>query len=183
MKIVDSPKVTGTIVSYNQVHEYTKRVPTFRSKKQQERDSKIVAQIVRAHDVENDVEKMLDIFFKKQHLLSDPVYWEVLRTVWIAGGSTRNAGKFKPYFLSKRQAESWFMTPEDKEAFDNMKFPIILYRAYDTDEDPGISWTSDRNWCEAYSKLKGKHIKSKEFSQNDIYAFISRRGESEFIIM
>ena len=183
MITVNFPKANGTIVSYNQAHEYTRRIPTFRSKKQQDRDSKIAAQIARAHDVENDVEKMLDIFFKKQHLLSDPIYWEVLRTVWIAGGSTRNAGKFRPYFLSKRQAKSWFMTPEDQEAFDNMKFPVMLYRAYDDDNDHGISWTSDKKWCEAYAKLRGKRIKSKDFSRDAIFAFISRRGESEFIIL
>lgn len=58
--------------TYNEIHDFTHRNPTFLTQKQLERDSKIVKQIVTAHDVECDNEKMLDVFFKKCHLLSNP---------------------------------------------------------------------------------------------------------------
>lgn len=45
--------------TYNEIHDFTHRNPTYLTKKQLERDSKIVKQIVTAHDVECDNEKML----------------------------------------------------------------------------------------------------------------------------
>lgn len=43
-----------------------------------------------AYDLYKDNEKVKDIFFKKAKFLSNPRYWEVMRTVWIAVGSTEN---------------------------------------------------------------------------------------------
>lgn len=81
--------------TYNEIHDFTHRIPSFLSKKQLERDSKIAKQIVVAHDVEGDPEKMVDIFFKKCHLLSNPRYWELMRTVWCSGGNHSNVDKFR----------------------------------------------------------------------------------------
>lgn len=183
MEIVSPPKVNKPVLTYNEAHEFTRRKPTFLTNKQQERDTKIVMQIARAHDVDEDADKLLDIFFSKCKFLSDPVYWEVLRSVWVACGSTELAAKFRPYFLSKRRARSWFMTVEDAAALDSMQFPIQLWRAYDDDDDPGISWTRDYQWCQKYAEIRGRQIKTAVFNRSDIYAYISRRGEEEFLIL
>lgn len=81
--------------TYNEIHDFTHRIPSFLTQKQLEKDSKIVRQIIVAHDVECDNDKMLDIFFKKCHLLSNPRFWEVMRTVWCAAGNYSNVDKFK----------------------------------------------------------------------------------------
>ena len=75
------------------------------------------------------------------------------------------------------------MTVEDRKTFDNMKFPIMLYRAYDSEPDEGISWTSDWNWREKYARMRNRKIKSRTFNKDEIYAYISRRGENEFLIL
>ena len=184
MKIVPPPSVKGKrLLTYNEAHEYTRRVPTYLTDKQRARDSKILKQIAVAHDIENDLQKVLDIFFAKCKLLSNTTYWEALRTVWIAAGSTENAQRFKPYFRSSRGARSWFMTPEDTEAFNSFEYPIMLYRAYDDEDDKGISWTSDKDWCEIYAAQRNRKVKSRLFNKDEIYAFISRRGEEEFIVL
>ena len=184
MEIVAPPSVEGKrVLTYNEAHKFTRRVPTYLTDKQKARDSKIVKQIAIAHDVENDLQKVLDIFFSKCKLLSNPTYWEVLRTVWIAAGTTENAPKFLPYFRSNRGAKSWFMTVEDTETLNSLTFPIQLWRAYDDDDDKGISWTRDKEWCEGYAEQRDRRIKSAMFNREDIYAYISRRGEEEFIIL
>lgn len=184
MKAVPPPSIKDKrMLTYNEAHEYTRRVPTYLTEKQRARDSKIVKQIVTACDEENDLQKVLCIFFSKCKLLSNPAYWEVLRTVWVAAGSTDNAQRFRPYFLSNRGARSWFMTPEDTEVFNTLEYPIRLYRAYDNEDDEGISWTRDKEWCEDYAKSRGRKIKSRLFDKDEIYAYISRRGEEEFIIL
>lgn len=183
MEIVNMPKPKGRVLAYNEAHEFTRRVPTFLTPKQRERDSKIVKQIIHAGDVEGDMQKVKDIFFSKCHLLSDPLYWEVLRTVWVLCGKTENANEFRPMFLSNRRAKSWFMTPEDKEYLDSLDYPVTLHRAYSDEPDEGISWTNDLDWCMKYAESRGRKIKTRTFEREDIYAYISRRGESEFIIL
>lgn len=184
MKIVPSPSVKGkSVLTYNEAHEFTRRVPTYLTDKQRARDSNIVNQIAIAHDVEGNQRKVLDLFFSKCKLLSNTAYWEVLRTVWVAAGSTELAPKFMPYFRSNRGARSWFMTIEDTETLNSLTFPIQLWRAYDDDDDKGVSWTRDKEWCEGYAEIKGRRIKTAMFDREDIYAYISRRGEEEFIIL
>lgn len=184
MKEVSPPPIPGKYaVTYNEAHEYTRRVPTYITPKQRERDSKIVMQIARAHDIEHNPQKVLDIFFAKARLLSNPTYWEVLRTVWIAAGSTQLVPKFLPYFRSHRGARSWFMTVEDTKALEEMDFPMTLWRAAVGKDDGGISWTRDLEWCKQYAQSKGREIIEKQFNREDIFAYISRRGEEEFIIL
>ena len=175
---------------YNERSDFTRRIPALKPK-QLARDSKIAAQIVRAGEGGTDGNaeaKVLDIFLRKAHLLSNPRYWELMRTVWVAAGSTETAETFRKMMRSSRPCKSWFMTPEDAEALDNMDFPLTVYRAYDKkqypgDTDPGISWTIDKEWCEGYAASKGRVIKERQVYRKDIFAYVSRRGEEEIIIL
>ena len=152
-------------------------------RKQEEIDAKIARKIVYAWDVLHDAERVQEVFFKDAHRLSNPRYWELLRTVWVAAGSTDTADLFRPYFLSRRTCRSWFMTVEDAAALDRMQFPLKVWRAYDRDPDPGISWTIDKEWCEAYAKVHNRRIKERFVERDEIFAFVSRRHESEIIIL
>lgn len=170
--------------TFNEIHDFTHRNPSFLSKKQLERDSKIVRQIVTAYDVEEDARKVVDIFFRKCHLLSNPRYWEIMRTVWVVGGNHTNVEHFKELMKSNRQAKSWFMTLEDAEELEKMNFPILLYRAYDIRyEDKGISWTDNFDWVMNRAEIHKLTVKKRLFTRNEIFAYISRRGENEFIIL
>ena len=75
------------------------------------------------------------------------------------------------------------MTPEDKEYLDSLDYPVTLHRAYSEEPDEGISWTNDLDWCMKYAEGRGRKIKTRTFERGDIYAYISRRGESEFIVL
>lgn len=182
MQIIELPKAKGSFLTYGQVHDYKRRIPTYRTKKQAERDRKIVGQIIRAWEEDEDPDKVLDIFFAKHRLLSDPVYWETLRTVWIACG-TGQADRFIPLFKADRRAKSWLMTIEDKEYLDSLDYPVTLYRACHEDDHRGISWTDDLDWCMNYAKVHGLQVYQSKFYRNEITAYFSRRGESEFIVL
>lgn len=170
-------------MTYNERIPFTRRIPTFLTKKQLERDAKIARQIAFAHDVEHDNEKMVAIYLKKCQLLSNPRYWEVMRTVWVAAGNGGNVATFRRLMSSSRPCKAWFMTAEDKESLDKMTFPITLYRAYENDDDKGISWSSNEEWVRAYAALGGAKVKKQAFDKDDVFAYISRRGEDEFIIL
>lgn len=195
----------------NQHTDFTRRIPTGFTQKQLDRDARIIQQIIRAYDEGGPraAERVLDIFWRKAKLLTNPRYWEVMRTVWVAAGSTETAHIFRTMMKSTRPCRSWFMTPEDAQALDAMRFPITVWRAYDigylriapdkmqqtlqqlhpgdiTDlenVDPGISWTIDKEWCIGYAKSKGRVIRERQVYRGDIFAYVTRRGESEMIIL
>ena len=183
--IVLEPSIRRTdsrSLAYNKHSDFTRRIPSL-SPKIQERVDRIVRQIINAADVEGDYEKVKDIFFRKAHLLPNPIYWELLRTVWVRAGKTENVHEFMPFFKSKRPSKSWFMTVEDARTLEGMEFPIMVYRAYEKEPDNGISWTTDKEWCEEYAKRVGRKVKSRSVERKDIFAYISRRGENEIIII
>ena len=172
-------------IAFNQRSDFTRRIPSL-PEKQLARDSRIAAQIIRAAGggtEGNAEEKVLDVFLRKAKLLSNPRYWELMRTVWIVSGKTENAQMFRCMMKSTRPCKSWFMTPEDSQTLDAMQFPLNVWRAYEKDPDPGISWTTDREWCEGYAESKGRMIKERQVMREEIFAYISRRGESEIIIL
>ena len=198
----------NVVMSENETREFTRRVPTFRTRKQELYDSDVAAHLIRIWDEENDPEKLISYFFKKCGRLSNPEYWELLRTVWIAAGSTETADKFRRLMMSKRAARSWFMTVEDAETLKAMPEEFTVYRAcapyynlYEDDivvdtfdipeeeidngdiEDPGISWTLDPVWCREYAKRKHRIVKAKRVKKEEVFAYISRRGEEEIIIL
>lgn len=103
-------------------------------------------------------------------------------------------GEVKENFDFKvRPCKGWFMTMEDAETLEKMEFPLTVYRAYDpyydTPEglenggDPGISWTTDKEWCEEYAKGRGRIVKSRTVERKDVFAYVSRRGEEEIMIL
>ena len=171
-------------LAINERIPFTRRVANLPDK-QRMRDAKIVAQLIKAGDEEEDYAKVIDIFKRKYKLLSNPCYWETLRTVWVLCGSTETSDMFRPFFRLKRPCRSWFMTPEDAAELEAMAFPLTVWRAYDPsyNPDPGLSWTINREWCEGYANKKGRLIKSRQVSREEIFAYISRRGESEIIIL
>ena len=168
-------------LAVNERTDFTRRIPAL-PEKQLARDAKIVGQIIRAYE-QGDKQAALDIFCRKARLLSNPRYWEVMRTVWVAVGSTETAPLFRTLMLSSRPFRSWFMTPEDAAALEAMPFPLTVWRAYDADPDPGISWTLDEQWCEGYAKAKGRRVKQMQVSREQVFAYVSRRGEEEVIVL
>lgn len=184
MKVLkpDYRRVNPGALAVNEQSDFTRRIPAV-SDKQQARVEKLVRQLVQAYDVEHNPDKAKEIFFKKAKLLSNPHYWEILRTVWVAAGRTDNANEFMPFFRSSRPCKGWFMTPEDSQTLEEMDWPITVYRAYDEEPDPGISWTTDKEWCKDYARVAGRKIKQRTVERSQVFAYISRRGESEIIIL
>ena len=177
-------------LAVNERTDFTRRIPTGLSDKQMARAAKLCRQLV---NIENDArgakaQRMIILFYNHARLLSNPHYWEIMRTVWVAAGSTETAAMFRKMMQSSRPCRSWFMTPEDAEALEKMQFPLTVHRAYDAerypgDTDPGISWTLDGQWCREYAKAKGRVVKSRMVERSEVFAYISRRAEEEIIIL
>lgn len=169
--------------AYNETVPMTRRYPDL-PRKQLERDSKIAYKIVYAHDTELDNEKVLDLFRKYHRLLSNPRYWEVLKAVWVAAGSTSVAEEFRHYMRSSRPCSNFFMTPEEHDILRNMTFPLKVWRACNSENDGGISWTVSLEVAiEFAARGKCTKIIAREVEREDVFAYINRRGEDEIIIL
>lgn len=72
------PTYNPSSTAINEQSDFTRRVPAY-SPKVLARVEKIIKQLIQAHDVEENPEKMKDIFFKKASLLPNPTYWELLQ--------------------------------------------------------------------------------------------------------
>ena len=81
----------------NRRSDFTRRIPTGLSDRQMARDAKITQQLIRIQQQggQHAAEKMLDLFLRKARLLSNPRYWELMRTVWVAAGTTETARQFR----------------------------------------------------------------------------------------
>ena len=135
--MIELPKYTvptydPNALAPNQRTDFTRRIPTGFTQKQLDRDAQIILQIVRAYDEGGPraAERVLDIFLRKAKLLTNPRYWEVMRTVWVAAGSTETADTFRTLMRSARPCRSWFMTPEDAQAIDAMQFPLTVWPSF-----------------------------------------------------
>lgn len=147
------------------------------------RDHKIVQQIVKAWDQEENSEKVFELFTKNCHLLSDQRYWEILRTVWIISGSIQRLPLFRPLFQSNRKHRYFFSTPEESKILRAMNEEFYVYRATNEGEE-GISWTISREYAEWYQQNFGKDIiLTKWIKKLDIFAYINRNLEHEILIL
>jgi len=154
------------------------------SKKQKRRDSEIVKEMCYFHDVLNDKDRMVELFFEERNRLSDPVFWEMVRSAWIANGKMGNLAMFKQLFQSKRPFKRFLMTIEEETFFNGLPDPVTAYRAQASVGDCGISWTLNREFVERYAINTGRQfIVERMFPKNRIIAYFNRRNEQEVIIL
>ena len=135
-------------------------------------------------DTEHNQQKVLDIFLKEMHLLSDQRYWELMRTVWVISGSLETVDIFKKLMRSDRGYRYYFSTPEESEKLREFPDTMEIHRALNGETDEGISWTLSYEYAEKYQKMFDKErIITRTIAKEQIFAFIERNNESEILIL
>jgi hypothetical protein len=168
--------------SINEQLPFTRRIAKLKPK-QQIRDSKIAQQIIHATDVLNMPELGLKAFIAGQKTLSDPTYWELLRALWLTAGKRENYDTFRGLFRSKHPHRDWFMTLEDDAFLQSLPEEFEVYRAAYPESDDGLSWTLDRDFAERYAEEQKRVLVTRRVKKREVFAYISRRGESEILIL
>tara|TARA_A100000164_G_C21812627_1_gene726305 strand:+ start:399 stop:938 length:540 start_codon:yes stop_codon:yes gene_type:complete len=171
------------IIGNNETVEMTRRHFDLPQKVLQ-RDAKVAKQLINAWDNENNPDKVLAIFKKNQNKLSSQRYWELLRTVWIICGNIENISLFKVFFSSPKKNRYCFSTPEEHEALRMLPEIITVYRACNSTEDNGISWTTSREYAKYYAEAYNKKmILESKVDKKHVFALINRNKESEILIL
>lgn len=139
--------------------------------------------MIKAWDVEKNADKVLSIFLTEQNNLSDERSWELMRTVWILSGKIENVAVFKKLMSSPRQQRFYFSTPEEAKKMRELPGKVSVYRACNTLDDGGISWTLSKEYAEWYQKTYNKkELFARIINKNEIFAYINRNKEEEVII-
>jgi len=148
------------------------------------RDSQIVSWIVNAWEIHHDPEIVLNIFLKEQKNLSDERFWELMRTVWILAGSVEHAPKFRNLMQSSRPQRFYFSTPEEAKFLRELPEWFDVYRATNSMEDGGLSWTLSKEYAQWYKQAyEKKLILSRLIKRSEVFAYIDRNKESEIILL
>lgn len=166
----------------NEQRPMTRRLPRLKVK-QLKRDAEIMESLIYAVDTLQQPDLALDIFLNSRKRLSDERYWEILRTIWVIAGKREHYSVFRELFSSKRPRRDWFMTIEDAQALDAMPDELEVYRAAYPEEDDGLSWSLDRAFVAGYAAKKGRVAIERRVKKRDVFAYISRRGEEEILIL
>ena len=144
------------------------------------RDAKIAVRIIHAWDTNKDEDEVLNIFLKEKDNLSDERYWELLRTVWVICGSVGRSDLFRSLMLSKRKQRFYFSTPEEHEKLRSLPDKFEVYRACNTSNATGMSWTLSREYVELYKQNYGKDtILTRVVDRSEVFAYINRNNEEE----
>ncbi len=171
-----------TIKGRNELIPFTRRMPNLKEK-QKIRDSKIAKRLVAAWDDRQDKDEVFNIWLKEHNQLSDPRYWEMLKTVWILCGSVILAPIFRNFMKSPRGYKSYFMTPEEKAYFDSLPDELTLYRAHNH-ADNGIAYTLSLSYAVTYQKMYNKALmETRQVKKSECFAYINRNAESEIIVL
>jgi len=167
----------------NELIQMTRRYPKLQ-KKILEKDGEIAKKLIIAWDIEKNPKKVLNIYLKEHHNLSDERYWELLRTVWIITGNIKNSDIFRKLMSSKRKEKYYFSTPEEAAILRGFPDFLIVYRATSSKDDNGLSWTLSKKYAKYYKTIYDKkYILEKKINKKNIFAFIERNLESEIIIL
>lgn len=167
----------------NELIPMTRRYPKL-SGKVLKRDSDITRKLISAWDDDHDPKKILAIYTKEMKNLSDERYWELMRTVWILTGSIDTAPQFRELMQSTRKQRFYFSTPEEAAKLREMPEWFDIYRATNSQEDGGLSWTTKKDYASWYKERYQKRmLLTRLINKSEVFAHIDRNQESEIIIL
>lgn len=124
-------------------------------------------------------DKRLDYFDEIKELLSDDLYWTVLRALWIDHGTCSE--RWRNLMFADRKRHHKIMKSSDRQALN--KFPkfIKVYRACNSKDllENCFNWTLS---YEVAARFKKERIYSRLINKKEVYAYFNSRKEQEVII-
>lgn len=153
----------------------------------QEREDKIVAEdwegYVWMHEKPYRLEAFCDIMRK----LKSKQYWEILGEVWINSENIwQNKQRWFKLLSSKAFDRQYFMSKEDAKFLEKLPNTVTVYRGFVPEQNhDGFSYTLSKNkaiWFSNRFNKKGK-VLTRTVKREEIFAYMSGRGEQEVIIL
>ncbi len=125
-------------------------------------------------------------FMEIEKELSDNAYWHLLGHIWL---DSENIWQLKGTWLkalkSKREHGELFMTGHERIQLRKMTNTMTVYRGCSNKNKHGYSYTLDLEKAKMFAQKWGVDamIVEKTIKKKDVFAYISRRNESEIILL
>lgn len=125
----------------------------------------------------------------KQKQITDKVYWETLRSIWMGSENIWQEMKDWRFLLSsKRKERGCFMDLSDRIVLADLPQTVTVYRGHHGVNENGYSYTLDKEKAQWFADRFGSHkgvraVKTITVSKSDIFAYLNSRGEKEVILM
>jgi DNA-binding CsgD family transcriptional regulator/ADP-ribose pyrophosphatase YjhB (NUDIX family)/predicted ABC-type ATPase len=132
----------------------------------------------------------IDAFEEVMDEMTDEQYWENLSSIWVDSESIgMEAERWKGLLQSNRGSRESFMNADEREEFATLPERFTVYRGYSRgdNEELGMSWSTDRNVAEWFARRFSNDrrdiiVEELEVSKDEVFAYITRRGEAEIIL-
>ncbi|MBK7362687.1 MAG: hypothetical protein IPJ01_10365 [Micavibrio sp.] len=129
----------------------------------------------------------LKAFLDVESLLDDNDYWEFICDIWVDSENIwQNIKTWKKLLGQRKETKGYFMSEDDKKAFDNLPDKLIVYRGYVKGKnEKGLSYTTDENKAKWFAKrfYKDGEVTSRYVDKKDVFAYTNRRSENEIILL
>jgi len=132
----------------------------------------------------------IDAFEDVMDELTDQEYWSRLSDIWV---DSENIGaqpdRWRNLLLSDRGSRESFMTEDERAEFAALQPRFTVYRGYSENdqEEFGMSWSTDAGVAEWFARRFAREdekifMEEMEVSKDDVFAYLTRRGEEEIIL-
>lgn len=119
-----------------------------------------------------------------EQITDDSNYWNFLGSAWKAGGTFEKQNQWIELFKNNRRNRQKIMKSSERREFSRLPKIVTAYRAYESEDElnQSICWSLDHKFIEKYAEKTGRKIAEHKFQKKNIFAFFSRRGESEILV-
>lgn len=132
----------------------------------------------------------IDAFEDVMDEMTDQEYWSRLSDIWV---DSENIGaqpdRWRDLLLSDRGSRQSFMTDDELAEFAALQPRFTVYRGYSENdqEEFGMSWSTDAGVAEWFARRFAREddkifMEEMEVSKDDVFAYLTRRGEEEIIL-
>lgn len=129
----------------------------------------------------------LQAFCDIERELTDEVYWDLLSDVWTDSENIWQNKIIWGYLLtSNRSKREFFMNEDERAEFEKLPQTLTIYRGYQPRKNKlGYSYTTSKEKATWFANRfhKDGEVHTLKVDKSRVFAFLTRRNESEILII
>lgn len=146
-------------------------------------DKKEYATYIFLHERPHRLEAFCDV----ERKLTDEQYWELLGDVWTDSENIwQNKIIWGALLTSDRPKREFFMNEDERAEFEKLPETLTIYRGYQPRKNKiGYSYTTSKEKATWFANRfhKNGDVDTKKIKKKRIFAYLTRRNESEILFI
>jgi hypothetical protein len=131
----------------------------------------------------------IEAFQAIEENLSNKEYWSTLKSIFVDSENIyQNFNDWENLFYSERDCKEYFMSEDNKLAFDELPEELIIYRGFVNDDgENSFSWSLDIEkaiwFANRFSKGEEYYVAKATVNKKDIIGYTNDRNEEEIVVL